>query len=63
MRVDAPSPSAAAQRPPPRAPTPPPLLPAVVVCRAERDPSKRIVVTGMGICSAFGNDPAVFYDK
>ena len=35
----------------------------VLVVRAERDPSKRIVVTGMGIASVFGNDVNTFYDK
>ena len=37
-----------------------------VVVRAmarETDPKKRIVVTGMGLCSVFGNDYDVFYDK
>jgi 3-oxoacyl-[acyl-carrier-protein] synthase II len=29
----------------------------------ETDPKKRIVVTGMGLCSVFGNDYDVFYDK
>ena len=29
----------------------------------ETDPKKRIVITGMGICSVFGNDYDVFYDK
>ena len=27
------------------------------------DPSQRIVVTGMGIASCFGNDVNTFYDK
>ena len=27
------------------------------------DPKKRVVVTGMGVCSVFGNDPEVYYDK
>lgn len=34
-----------------------------VVVRAEKDPSKRIVVTGMGVASCFGNETDVFYDK
>ena len=29
----------------------------------ETDPKKRIVITGMGLCSVFGNDYDVFYDK
>lgn len=29
----------------------------------ETDPKKRIVITGMGLCSVFGNDVDVFYDK
>ena len=29
----------------------------------EKDPKKRIVITGMGLASVFGNDPDVFYDK
>lgn len=29
----------------------------------ETDPKKRIVITGQGVCSVFGNDPTVFYDK
>jgi len=28
----------------------------------ETDPKKRIVITGMGLCSVFGNDYNVFYD-
>jgi 3-oxoacyl-[acyl-carrier-protein] synthase II len=35
-------------------------------CRAlarETDPRKRIVITGMGLCSVFGNDYNIFYDK
>jgi len=27
------------------------------------DPKKRVVVTGMAVCSVFGNDADVFYDK
>jgi len=30
---------------------------------AKRDPKKRIVITGLGLCSVFGNDPDVFYDS
>jgi len=29
----------------------------------ETDPKKRVVITGMGIASVFGNDPASFYDS
>lgn len=31
--------------------------------RRERDPKKRVVITGMGVVSVFGNDVDVFYDK
>ncbi|WIA10553.1 hypothetical protein OEZ85_010740 [Tetradesmus obliquus] len=36
-----------------------------VSCRASavRDPSKRVVITGIGLCSVFGNDPDTFYDR
>eukprot|EP00882_Tetradesmus_deserticola_P000490 GHRQ01000541.1.p1 GENE.GHRQ01000541.1~~GHRQ01000541.1.p1 ORF type:complete len:454 (+),score=192.17 GHRQ01000541.1:95-1456(+) len=36
-----------------------------VTCRASavRDPSKRVVITGIGLCSVFGNDPDTFYDR
>ena len=30
---------------------------------AESDPKKRIVVTGMGVVSCFGNDVDTFYDR
>lgn len=30
---------------------------------AETDPKKRIVVTGMGVVSCFGNDVDTFYDR
>ncbi len=30
---------------------------------ATRDPSKRVVITGIGCCSVFGNDPDQFYEK
>ncbi|GAQ87172.1 3-ketoacyl-acyl carrier protein synthase [Klebsormidium nitens] len=29
----------------------------------ETDPNKRVVITGMGLCSVFGNDPDTFYEK
>ena len=29
----------------------------------ETDPKKRVVITGMGIVSVFGNDVDKFYDK
>ena len=35
---------------------------AAAVAR-ETDPKKRIVITGMGVCSVFGNDPVTYYDK
>ena len=31
--------------------------------RARPTPKKRIVITGMGLCSVFGNDYTSFYDK
>ncbi|KAK9813172.1 hypothetical protein WJX72_010081 [[Myrmecia] bisecta] len=34
-----------------------------IVVRAERDPSKRVVITGMGVASCFGNDVDKFYDS
>jgi 3-oxoacyl-[acyl-carrier-protein] synthase II len=38
-----------------------------VVVRAaapkQRDPSKRVVITGIGCCTVFGNDPDKFYDR
>lgn len=35
----------------------------VVRASATRDPRKRIVITGIGLASVFGNDPDVFYNK
>ena len=35
----------------------------VIAMARETDPKKRIVVTGMGLCSVFGNDYNKFYDK
>ena len=29
---------------------------------AERDPKKRVVITGMGVASCFGNDIDTFYN-
>lgn len=29
----------------------------------EKDPKKRVVITGMGVCSVFGNSVDTFYDK
>jgi hypothetical protein len=29
----------------------------------QRDPTQRIVITGIGCASVFGNDPDVFYSK
>lgn len=34
-----------------------------LVVRAEKDPSQRIVITGMGIVSCFGNDVDQFYSR
>eukprot|EP00270_Netrium_digitus_P014276 TRINITY_DN4825_c0_g1_i1.p1 TRINITY_DN4825_c0_g1~~TRINITY_DN4825_c0_g1_i1.p1 ORF type:complete len:564 (+),score=118.43 TRINITY_DN4825_c0_g1_i1:181-1692(+) len=31
--------------------------------KRETDPKKRVVITGMGLCSCFGNDVDIFYDK
>lgn len=50
--------------PPP--PPPPPARSVAVRAAAvtpRTDPSQRIVVTGMGIASCFGNDVNTFYDK
>jgi hypothetical protein len=30
---------------------------------APRDPKKRVVITGIGCCTVFGNDPDTFYNK
>lgn len=30
---------------------------------APRDASQRVVITGMGVCSVFGNDPDIFYEQ
>ena len=35
----------------------------VTAMARETDPKKRVVITGMGICSVFGNDYNVYYDK
>mmetsp|Transcript_3708 Transcript_3708/g.8901 ORF Transcript_3708/g.8901 Transcript_3708/m.8901 type:complete len:473 (+) Transcript_3708:73-1491(+) len=35
----------------------------VTAMARETDPKKRIVITGMGVCSVFGNDYNTFYDK
>ena len=29
----------------------------------QRDASKRVVITGMGCCTVFGNDPDEFYNN
>ena len=31
--------------------------------KRETDPKKRVVITGMGLCSVFGNDVNTFYDN
>ena len=31
--------------------------------KRETDPEKRVVITGMGVCSCFGNDVDTFYDN
>ncbi|KAJ7522248.1 hypothetical protein O6H91_18G003100 [Diphasiastrum complanatum] len=36
---------------------------AVMAPRRERDPKKRVVITGMGLASVFGNDLDVYYEK
>ncbi|KAL9232258.1 hypothetical protein vseg_007386 [Gypsophila vaccaria] len=36
---------------------------ATAALKRETDPKKRVVVTGMGLVSVFGNDPDVFYEK
>lgn len=37
--------------------------PTLTAPKREKDPKKRIVVTGMGIVSVFGNDVDIFYNK
>ncbi len=37
---------------------------STIVCKAAtRDPTQRIVITGMGVASCFGNDVDTFYDR
>jgi 3-oxoacyl-[acyl-carrier-protein] synthase II len=36
---------------------------AVSAPKRETDPKKRVVITGMGVVSVFGNDVTTFYDK
>ena len=36
---------------------------AVSAPKREKDPKKRVVITGMGLVSVFGNDVNTFYDK
>jgi hypothetical protein len=43
-----------------------PLAGTVVVraaAAAQRDPKKRVVITGIGCCTVFGNDPDEFYNR
>lgn len=40
-----------------------PLTVRAAAVTPRTDPSQRIVVTGMGIASCFGNDVGAFYDK
>lgn len=35
---------------------------AIIAMARETDPKKRVVVTGMGLCSVFGNDYNTYYD-
>lgn len=37
--------------------------PTVSAPKREKDPKKRIVITGMGLVSVFGSDIDTFYDK
>ncbi|XP_008225453.1 PREDICTED: 3-oxoacyl-[acyl-carrier-protein] synthase I, chloroplastic [Prunus mume] len=37
--------------------------PAVSAPKREKDPKKRVVITGMGLVSVFGNDVNAYYDK
>lgn len=39
-----------------------PAAPPPRAVAREQDPSQRIVITGQGVASVFGNDPAAFYD-
>lgn len=36
---------------------------AVRAAAAQRDPKKRVVITGIGCCTVFGNDPDEFYNR
>lgn len=38
-------------------------FPSTQAPKREKDPKKRVVITGMGLVSCFGNDVDVFYDK
>lgn len=37
--------------------------PTVAAPKREKDPKKRVVITGMGLVSVFGNDIDTFYNK
>lgn len=39
------------------------VAPAVVAPRRETDPKKRVVITGMGLVSVFGNDVETYYER
>ncbi|KAG9448227.1 hypothetical protein H6P81_014355 [Aristolochia fimbriata] len=39
------------------------LAPTVAAPKREKDPKKRVVITGMGVVSVFGNDINTFYNK
>lgn len=39
------------------------LVVHAVMARAEKDPKKRVVITGMGVVSCYGNDTESFYDR
>lgn len=39
------------------------LSPKVLPPKREKDPKKRVVITGMGLVSVFGTDIDTFYDK
>lgn len=51
------APSRRCARPAPRS-----LAGARAAVARETDPSQRIVITGMGVASVFGNDPDAFYE-
>lgn len=44
-------------------PGPPPKLSVFATSKREKDPKKRVVITGLGVVSVFGNDVDTYYEK